>query len=83
MRKGKWANLFGGIFAAATIGTVAVASKHVSKKYGQKINDEKIISLELNKVLNAGLDKFLHTDDDVLLSKIDSFLKKEEESDGE
>ena len=78
MKKGKWSNLFGSIGAAATIGTLAVIGRHLSKKYGQKINNEKLISLEINKVLNAGIDKFLHTDDEEILSKIDGFLKKEE-----
>lgn len=78
MRKGKWSNLFGSIFAATTVGAVAVASKHFSKKYGQKTNNEKIIPLEFGKIINSGIDKFLNTDDDQLLSKIDAFLKKDE-----
>ena len=78
MKNGKWSNLFGGICAATTIGTVAAVSRHFTKKYGQKINNEKIVPLELGKIINSGIDKFLNTDDDQLLSRIDAFLKKDE-----
>ena len=77
MRKGKWANCFGAVCAAGTLGTIAVASRHLAKKYGQKINNEKIINLDMNKIINLGIDKFLKTDDDELLNKVDFLLNKE------
>lgn len=70
MKKSKWANLFGTVLAGATVGTVAVASRKMAKKYGQKPKTQKLFDTGINQIINAAVDTFLDTDSD----KIDKII---------
>lgn len=73
MKKGKWANLFGTVLAGAAVGTVAVASKKMAKKYGQKPKTEKLIDTSVNNLINAAVDTFLNTDSEKINQITDLF----------
>ena len=78
MKKGTtWSNLFGTVLAGATVGTVYLVSKKLTKKYGQKIKTDKLFDINVGSLVNAAVDTFLDTDND----KIEQFaalFEKEE-----
>ena len=70
MKKNRWSNLFGTVLAGATVGTVAIVSKKMAKKYGQKPKTQKLLDTGINQIINAAVDTFLDTDSD----KIDKIM---------
>ncbi|MDO4846780.1 MAG: hypothetical protein Q3968_01435 [Clostridiaceae bacterium] len=78
MKKGTWSNLFGTVLAGATLTTVYMVSKKMTKKYGQKIKTDKLFDINVGSIVNAAVDTFLDTDND----KIEQFaalFEKEEQ----
>ena len=70
MKKAKWGNLFGTVLAGATIGTVMIVSKKITKNYGQDPRTQKMINTDVKGIINYGINSFLNLDDE----KIDQAL---------
>lgn len=76
MKNNKWANLTGTVLAGTTLATVTVISKHMIKKYGQKVNpDNRLINVRLDNVINDGIKRFMNADEDKLAKIINTFSK--------
>lgn len=76
MKKNRWSNLFGTVLAGATVGTVAIVSKKMAKKYGQKPKTQKLLDTSVNNIINAAVDTFLNTDSEKIEQIAELFEKE-------
>lgn len=77
MKKGRWSNLFGTVFAGATVGTVYAVSKKMTKKYGQKVKTQKLFDINVGSLVNSAVDTFLDTDNEKINQIVELFEKEE------
>ncbi len=75
MKNKRWANLFGTVFASATVGSVYLITKKMQKKYGQKPFKQKLIDTNLSSIVNSAVDTFLDTDNEKLEQITELFSK--------
>ncbi|MEZ3496897.1 MAG: hypothetical protein K1V97_04940 [Lachnospiraceae bacterium] len=65
MKKQKWSNFYGAVFAGVTLECVALCIKHVRKKYGEKRSG---FSVDYQGIAEYAFDKFILNNDKLLAS---------------
>lgn len=65
MRKTKWADFHGAVLASATLGTLAIASNYVRKKYGEK--KEKMFLSDLSYLGRYALERLVFDNEKTLV----------------
>lgn len=67
----KWTNLASTLLAGSTVAGVMFTANHIAKKYGQKINSNKLIDINWYNILDYGINRFLETDDEEIVNDVE------------
>lgn len=76
MNKTKWTGLFSTVMAGTTITGIMLSANHLAKKYGQKPNPTKMYDVNFYNIIDYGINKFLHTEDNEILSHTENEISE-------
>lgn len=74
--KGKWVDFYSGIAAGTVVVGAYAATKHITKKYGQKPNQDKLIDINLLTLMDYSVKKFVGADDEKIAKLMSMVSKK-------
>ncbi len=64
----KWTNLTSTLLAGTSVAGILLTANRMAKKYGQKINPNRLINIKWYNIIDYGINRFLETDEDEIVS---------------